>query len=186
MIVGLSTFDAILDSVMREEREAPEVSTRSWAGMDGLMSSFVASRPRGGEPADEAVPGRFGYDDITEMPRPRMRQQPRPRPQAPKPRPAVTETERPRIDTAIYKRLTPEDIARDLGLLASDTPAHLQRKRRAFARLNHPDRAPAEFRLAATQRMQIANRLVDEALRKARASVAAQAAAAGGPAAARR
>ncbi|MCZ4290189.1 hypothetical protein [Hoeflea alexandrii] len=56
-------------------------------------------------------------------------------------------------------------MAKDINLLASDTPAELQSKRRRFARLNHPDRTPAEWREAATTRMKIANHLVDEALR---------------------
>ncbi len=39
--------------------------------------------------------------------------------------------------------------------------------RRAFAMRNHPDRVPAELRGRATQRMTIANALIDEALRSA-------------------
>ncbi|MBV6651049.1 MAG: hypothetical protein KI789_15095 [Hoeflea sp.] len=49
--------------------------------------------------------------------------------------------------------------------MATDTPAELKSKRRRFARFNHPDRTPMEWREAATIRMKIANHMVDEALR---------------------
>jgi hypothetical protein len=54
-----------------------------------------------------------------------------------------------------------------MGLSASDTPANLQAKRRAFARANHPDLVPSVWRDEATTRMKIANLLIDEALKQA-------------------
>jgi hypothetical protein len=39
-------------------------------------------------------------------------------------------------------------------------------RRRAFARDNHPDRAPADLRTNATLRMKIANMLIDETIRR--------------------
>lgn len=59
----------------------------------------------------------------------------------------------------------PERIAAELGL---DRPAphrNLDRLRRAFAFKNHPDRVPPELRERAMLRMQIANRLIDDAKR---------------------
>lgn len=59
----------------------------------------------------------------------------------------------------------PDRIAAELGL---DRPAphkNLDRLRRAFAFKNHPDRVPPEMRERAMLRMQIANRLIDEAKR---------------------
>jgi hypothetical protein len=88
---------------------------------------------------------------------------PAPRPANPAPRPE------PAIDISHFKRLSPKEVAKDINLLASDTAAKLKSKRRSFARLNHPDRSPLEWREAATIRMKIANHLVDEALRKIRA-----------------
>ncbi len=44
--------------------------------------------------------------------------------------------------------------------------ADIRERRRAFARENHPDRVPEEFREQATIRMTTANRLVEAALRK--------------------
>jgi hypothetical protein len=42
--------------------------------------------------------------------------------------------------------------------------SEIRDRRRAFARENHPDSVPEEFRAAATVRMTIANRLVETAL----------------------
>ncbi len=63
-------------------------------------------------------------------------------------------------------RLSPEEIAADLGIANDETPESLALRRRAFAALNHPDRHPSAFRAEATQRMTIANMLIDEALRR--------------------
>lgn len=59
----------------------------------------------------------------------------------------------------------PEAIARELGLrgLRARLPKNLDRLRRDFARRNHPDRVPEHQRIQAMMRMQIANRLIDEA-----------------------
>ena len=47
-----------------------------------------------------------------------------------------------------------------------ETLLELTEKRRLFARANHPDRAPTEFRDNATIRMKIANMLIDETVRR--------------------
>lgn len=73
----------------------------------------------------------------------------------------------PAIDPAVFERVEVEEIREDLNLSASDTCAELHRKRRVFARLNHPDRVPEKWREAATVRMQTANLLIDQALRAA-------------------
>jgi hypothetical protein len=59
----------------------------------------------------------------------------------------------------------PTEIERDLAIRSGLSPAQLKRLRRAFAGANHPDRMPSQHRTAATIRMQVANRLIDEALR---------------------
>ncbi|MCD2184216.1 hypothetical protein [Rhizobium sp. GN54] len=66
-------------------------------------------------------------------------------------------------------RTGPEAIAADLGLTGKETRAQLADIRRAFARDNHPDTAPPEFRENATRRMMIANMLIDETLRRMQA-----------------
>ena len=118
----------------------------SWSAVRGLNSGFVGvvsglERGRCGEQLDAAYSA-YGIDA-----------------RAPRPKPD--------IETSNFKRLSPEEIAKDINLLSSDTPGELHLKRRYFARLNHPDRTVGEWREAATTRMMIANHLVDEALKKA-------------------
>jgi hypothetical protein len=63
-------------------------------------------------------------------------------------------------------RLSGQDVIDDLGLAPGMTKMEIKERRRAFARSNHPDRVREEFRDAATIRMTIANRVVEDALRK--------------------
>lgn len=60
----------------------------------------------------------------------------------------------------------PAIIATELALDSTPAPDFGQ-LRRAFALKNHPDRVPAHLRERALARMQIANRLIDDARRKA-------------------
>lgn len=68
------------------------------------------------------------------------------------------------------RAVTPEDIARELGLSRNPGIDELKRIRRLYALSNHPDVATDGSREAATRRMQIANLLIDEALRRAGAA----------------
>jgi hypothetical protein len=63
-------------------------------------------------------------------------------------------------------RLSPQEIAEDLGIMPSDTEAELGEKRRQFAKTNHPDGVAPEFRESANIRMQTANLLIDTAIRQ--------------------
>ncbi|MCE7029771.1 hypothetical protein [Jiella avicenniae] len=58
----------------------------------------------------------------------------------------------------------PYDIAMELDILSLASVKDLLEARRNFARTNHPDRVAIGFRSEATTRMQIANRLVDDAV----------------------
>ncbi len=60
----------------------------------------------------------------------------------------------------------PEALARELGL-GTATSADLGKLRRNFALKNHPDRVAPHLRQRALARMQMANRLIDEAKRRA-------------------
>ena len=62
--------------------------------------------------------------------------------------------------------IEPEAIALELGLEQA-TAADCGRLRRSFALLNHPDRVAPHLRERALTRMQVANRLIDEAKRRA-------------------
>jgi hypothetical protein len=57
--------------------------------------------------------------------------------------------------------LDPQRILSELGLHSGATEAEIAILRREFALRNHPDRVPAELREVATQRMMIANDLMD-------------------------
>ncbi|HZT48842.1 MAG TPA: hypothetical protein VFA64_12765 [Hyphomicrobiaceae bacterium] len=62
-----------------------------------------------------------------------------------------------------------EAVAMELQLEDIREPADLERARRRFAFRNHPDRAGPLYRDEALRRMAVANALVDEALKAARA-----------------
>jgi hypothetical protein len=72
--------------------------------------------------------------------------------------PPITEEPRPADPTAIGEEL---GLARDLSV------GDLNRIRRTFAMRNHPDLCAPAHRELATQRMRIANMLIDAALRQA-------------------
>jgi hypothetical protein len=58
----------------------------------------------------------------------------------------------------------PDDIARELRLSPGMSAAELAQIRRRFAARNHPDRVSAASRELASDRMKIANALIDRAL----------------------
>jgi hypothetical protein len=73
--------------------------------------------------------------------------------------------------------IDPDEIARELGLAGRRVSlAGLDQLRRTFAAANHPDRAAPQLRERAAIRMQIANRLIDEAKKAERLRLAGQAA----------
>jgi hypothetical protein len=172
MVGGWSSFEAVLDRVGNDRADTAADGSGSWTAMRGWNSSFVGASLR-----SQPWPGREqgGAADLadhtgtsTSAPRPEPTvhndaPRPSPKPVTPAPRPE------PAIDISHFKRLSPKEVAKDINLLASDTAAMLQSKRRSFARRNHPDRSPVEWREAATIRMKIANHMVDEALRRMRA-----------------
>lgn len=73
-------------------------------------------------------------------------------------------TEEPEED---QPSVDPQAIAGELGLLESTEVRDYDRLRRDFAFRNHPDRVAAAVRDRAVQRMQIANRLIDDAKQRA-------------------
>lgn len=64
--------------------------------------------------------------------------------------------------------LDPQRILSELGLHSGATEVEIAILRREFALRNHPDRVPAELRDVATQRMMIANDLMDRYVAKLR------------------
>lgn len=66
--------------------------------------------------------------------------------------------------------LDPHKILSELGLHSEATEAEIAMLRREFALRNHPDRVPADLRDIATQRMMIANDLMDRYIARLRRS----------------
>lgn len=66
--------------------------------------------------------------------------------------------------------LDPNKILLELGLSSNVTEADIATFRREFALRNHPDRVPSELRPLATQRMMIANDLMDRYVARLRKS----------------
>ncbi|MFN3717358.1 MAG: DnaJ family molecular chaperone [Rhizobium rhizophilum] len=140
MLFGKSLFQSVVDRLDKEaEDEVPPEETAF--RINGLASSFVPVAPVA--PSAPADPGTDQRLDAYLFLMPEERE-----PEPP----------------AWIDRLSPDEVAADLGLDPSDDRERLQERRRAFARDNHPDRIPAEFREEATMRMKTANRLIDDAL----------------------
>ncbi|HEV7415108.1 hypothetical protein [Tianweitania sediminis] len=62
--------------------------------------------------------------------------------------------------------IEPEEIARELCIARVRVPHELDRIRRDFAFINHPDRVETWARSRAEIRMQIANQLIDDAKKR--------------------
>ncbi|MFN3364576.1 MAG: hypothetical protein ACK40W_11480 [Allorhizobium sp.] len=157
MLFGKSLFQSVVDRLGAEAEEAPPTEEPTFR-INGLSTSFLPETPEQAPTLSEpsADPRLDAYlslmsDEVAPAePEPPAE----PPPAAPPPPPAWLD------------RLSPEEIAEDLGLEPSDDRERLQERRRAFARDNHPDRLAEDYRDAATIRMKIANRLIDEAIRR--------------------
>jgi len=172
---GGGTFEDVLERVGHERADDPLPGSAFWTRIRGLNASFVGSKskPEQGHDSEQLHAAYYDYSsDVVAPPAkpaaPPSKPAPPPSRPAPPPLKPAAPPPKPAIDVSMFKRLRPEDIAKDINLRPSDTRAELQKKRRNFARINHPDRAPEEWRDAATTRMMLANHLVDAALRKIR------------------
>jgi len=147
MLFGKSLFQSVVDR-LNEEAEELAPAEESAFRINGLATSFVPETA-GTTPqsADQRLDAYLSL--MSDEPERQVEE-----PEAPPPPPAW-------ID-----RLSPEEIAADLGLVPQDDRDRLQERRRAFARDNHPDTVAAEFREAATMRMKVANRLIDDAINR--------------------
>lgn len=153
MLFGQSLFQSVLER-LKEEAEVEEDPSPGSFRIHGLGASFVTEEVR-----DSAAEMERGQSLYREM----MDEAPPLDPEIVEPEPA----EAPPSPPAHLLRQSPEEIAVDLGIRPSDTVLVLAEKRRAFARLNHPDSVLPDFRDLATTRMKIANLMVDEAIRRA-------------------
>lgn len=148
MLFGKSLFQSVVDRLAEEETQEELAAIEPRFRIDGLGASYAPERVSA-TPEDDAR-RRDAYlflmgDDEPHPPEP-------------------VEPEKP----VWLGRLSIEEIAADLAITPADDRETLQERRRAFARLNHPDRIHPDFRDQATTRMKIANLLVDEALIRCR------------------
>jgi len=143
-VFGKSLFETVLDGMAAEEVEEEETPTLRGPR---VAAHFLADTAISDEVPGVRDPGRaFGTLYETFDPPP---------PPEPEP-PAVPDW---------LERLSEADIAEDLGLADGMSKSEIKARRRSFARVNHPDGVAEDFREAATVRMTIANRLIEQALR---------------------
>lgn len=149
MLFGKSLFQSVVDRLAEEDAQEGAIAPERPFRIDSLGASYaperVSAAPEDEDRRREAYLFLMGEDD-----------------EAPDALPP--EPEKP----AWLDRLSIEEIATDLAITPADDRETLQERRRAFARLNHPDRIHPDFRDQATTRMKIANLLIDEALLRCR------------------
>jgi hypothetical protein len=152
MLFGQSLFQSVLDRLDAEEdkSEKDEAAHR----IRGLNVSFAAT-VFGGEAPPPSRPDDAYVDNLgNEIPSP----EPLPEPEQKEPEPPVM--------PEYLARTSREDVAAELAISSQSTLQSLHEKRRAFAKINHPDGVAPPFREQATTRMMIANQLIDEAIRR--------------------
>lgn len=165
MLFGQSIFQSVLDRLEAEDADAapePVVSHR----IQGLNSSFAAD-VRDGVSASSARPDQAYFDnlDLTAAPF-QPSAPPEELPSAPAATAKPAETPAPPVMPVHLARTSPQAVATELAISSKDTLQTLNDKRRAFAKVNHPDGIDPLFRDKATARMKIANLLIDEAIRR--------------------
>ncbi len=154
MLFGQSVFQSVVERLKQEKEERDEsLDQRPPAGhrIAGFSSGFVI------DTHSEAPPEKNGNLDayfafLAE----------------PAPPPGPTPEPEPEAMPAHLEKTSLADVSAELAIQETDTAATLAEKRRAFARLNHPDRVKPQFRHNATQRMTAANLLIDQAIRMLR------------------
>lgn len=163
MLFGQSVFQSVLTRLEEEQKDEEDAGTAEAAfRVRGLGTAFVAPTDMQSASADVATEAYSAYlpddgeDTIAE-------EQPLTEPEAGTENVEHT-AEEPAVPEHLM-RLTEAEINEELAIGAGDTEAALTEKRRQFAKANHPDRVAPEFRDNATIRMQIANLLIDRAIR---------------------
>ena len=131
-------FATLLDEAIAEA-EAQEGSAYSRT----TIPFDVLAEGQGGEPVSDAAAAAEYLFAMADAPPVAPMAPPAPLPELPSTEPAA--------------------IARELKLTGREKPETLDRLRREFAFRNHPDRVAPELRQRAIVRMQIANRMIDDA-----------------------
>lgn len=151
MLFGQSVFQSVLTRLKEEssEEEDAEGAGESFR-VKGLGLGFVA--PTTDEPLSFANSSEAYLDILMDAP-------------PPEPEPSLPEVEEPPPIPAHLLRLSQDEIAEELAISDRDTEQSLAEKRRRFAKANHPDTVPQDFRENADIRMKTANLLIDNAIK---------------------
>ncbi|PCK88423.1 hypothetical protein CPT32_02185 [Rhizobium sophoriradicis] len=156
MLFGQSIFQSVLERLKAEDVTAEdEAESPAAHRVSGLGTGLAFDVMQGVSAASQRV-GEAYFDNLDLEAAAGLMEKPEP---VPDPEPVMPEH---------LTRTTPQEVAAELAISATDTPLTLGEKRRAFARANHPDGVAVPFRDNATKRMMLANRLIDEALRRLR------------------
>ncbi|MFK3780002.1 hypothetical protein [Agrobacterium sp. NPDC089420] len=152
MLFGQSVFQSVVER-LKQEKEEEDAATPLPAGhrIAGFSSGFVVdTQIDAPQPANGSLDAYLAFlPDPAPPTDPKQQAEPEPMP-------------------AHLEKTALADVSAELAIHETDTAATLAEKRRAFARLNHPDRVKPQFRHNATLRMTAANLLIDQALRMLR------------------
>jgi hypothetical protein len=158
MLFGQSIFQSVLERLKAEDEGDDEAEMPAAYRLHGFSTGLAFDVMEGVSAASQR-PGQAYFDNLEpETAAGAADETIQPQPVAePEPEPVMPEH---------LARVTPTEIAAELSITAADTLQTLNEKRRAFAKLNHPDRVAPEFRQNATKRMTLANLMIDEAVRR--------------------
>ncbi len=152
MLFGQSVFQSVVERLKQEkEEEGVEPPPPAGHRIAGFSSGFVLDTH-----IEAPLPSNGNLDAyLAFMAEPAPPPEPQPEPE-------------PEAMPAHLEKTSLTDVSAELAIHETDTAATLTEKRRAFARLNHPDRVKPQFRHNATLRMTAANLLIDQAIRMLR------------------
>ncbi len=153
MLFGRSLFETVLTR-MEEDAPPPETVEDEGPRIRGFSTGFVAPAMEGVSVSLHRIDGAYRDFEAEEAGVPEG---------SPGVETAAPKAEIPPMPPHLARVLATE-IAEDLGLHPTDTVETLNEKRRAFARLNHPDIVHMAYREAANLRMMTANLLIDQAI----------------------
>lgn len=156
MLLGQSIFQSVLTRLDEERGDDSDEEAGESFRIKGLSSGFAATTA---EDVDTGASGADAYRAFLQDEPDQPGEQPPVAEMPPEPPP-------PPVMPAHLLRLSEEEIAEELAITAADTEATLADKRRRFAKANHPDGVSVEFRDNANSRMQIANLLIDRAIKQ--------------------
>jgi hypothetical protein len=157
MLFGQSVFQSVLERLKAEEGEEETdspVPHRVHGFPTGLAFDVMEGVSAAQRRPDQAYLDNLEFEPVADEP---VAPEPPAAEPVPEPEPVMPEH---------LSRTAPAEIAAELSISAADTIQSLGEKRRAFAKMNHPDRVAIQFRDNATRRMTLANLLIDEAVRR--------------------